>query len=211
MLFFKEQRLGPTNPILHYVCHLWNKAGIEGQAIARPIDVTGDWHDAGDYLKFVTTTSYTTYLLIFAYDFDNKKFGFDNNNSTVPNVLEEAKIGLDWLLRCNYKPNALITRVQDFRDHSVKWRIPENDLMKFEREGSKYHTKSEAGLYSATLALAAEVWDRKFRNKTFSEAYIKSAKNIYYRRDSLPEIKEYYSLMYRETNYYGEFELAATE
>ena len=186
MLFFKEQRCGPTKPILHQACHLWDISGIEGREAAGSIDVTGGWHDAGDYLKFVSTTAYKAYMLIFAYDFNKVKFGFDNDNDLVPDVLEEAKIGLDWLLRCNYKPDSLITRVQDLKDHSVEWRLPENDLMKFERKGSIYITKSESGMYSAALAIAAAVWNKKFKSNTFSEACLTSAMNIYNLRESLP-------------------------
>lgn len=211
MLFFKEQRCGPTNPILHKVCHLWDIGGLEGAKNNKQIDVTGGWHDAGDYLKFVSTTAYTTYLMIFSYEFDKNKFGFDNDGDSVPDLLEEAKIGLDWLLRCNYEQDSLISRVQDLRDHSEKWRLPENDLLKFDRTGSTVISKSEAGIYSAVLALAARVWEKKFRSLKFSKSCLNSAINIYNIKDELPAVKENDSLMYRDENYYDEFELAAVE
>jgi len=66
MLFFRVQRCGPTAPVLHRVCHLWDIARLEGEKGTRTIDVTGGWQDAGDYLKFVSTAAYTTYLVIFA-------------------------------------------------------------------------------------------------------------------------------------------------
>lgn len=211
MLFFKEQRCGPTNPILHKVCHLWDVAGLEGKKRNRQIDVTGGWHDAGDYLKFVSTTAYTTYMLIFSYEFDKNKFGFDSNGNSVPDVLEEAKIGLDWLLRCNFQRDSLISRVQDFRDHSEKWRLPEDDLLKYDRTGSTVISKSEAGIYSAVLALAAGVWDQKFRSSAFSRSCLNSALNIYNIKDELPAVKANDSLMYRDKKYFDEFELAAIE
>ena len=211
MMFFKEQRCGPTNPILHKVCHLWDIARLEGVKNNRQIDVTGGWHDAGDYLKFVSTTAYTTYMMIFSYEFDKNKFGFDNDGNSVPDILEEAKIGLDWLLRCNYQQDSLISRVQDLRDHSQKWRLPEDDLLKYDRTGSAVISKSEAGIYSAVLALAARVWNKKFRSLKFSESCLKSAINIYNIKDELPALKENDSLMYRDENYYDEFELASVE
>lgn len=211
MLFFRVQRCGPTGPLLHRVCHLWDVARIEGEKGRRTIDVTGGWHDAGDYLKFVSTTAYTTYLLIFSYEFDQDKFGFDNDHNTVPDVLDEAKIGLDWLLRCNYKADSLITRVQDFRDHGVKWRLPENDSLKFDRVGQTSISKSEAGIYSAVMALAARIWLQKFRSKSFSKACLKSALNLYELKNRLPSADKNDSLMYPDKNYFGEFELAAAE
>lgn len=211
MLFFKVQRCGPTAPILHNVCHLWDIARIEGEAGHRNIDATGGWHDAGDYLKFTSTTAYATYLLIFSFEFDKNKFGFDNDNNSVPDVLDEAKIGLDWLLRCNYKPDSLITRVQDHRDHSVKWRLPENDTLKYDRVGLTRITRSEAGIYAAVMALAARVWLKKFKSTDFSKACLKSALNLYKLKDNLPEDAEKDSIMYPDKNYFGKFELAAVE
>ena len=211
MMFFKEQRCGPTNPYLHKTCHLWDIARLEGENYPRQIDVTGGWHDAGDYLKFLSTTALTTYLLIFSYDFDPVKFGFDNNQNNVPDVLEEAKIGLDWLLRCNFKPDSLITQVQDFRDHQAKWRLPENDSLRFDRVGIARITKSEAGIYAAALAIAAKIWNQKFKSFDFADRCFKSALNIYNYRDKYDTETNTDSLLYPDKNYYGKFELASIE
>ncbi len=211
MLFFHEQRCGPTNPSLHGKCHLWDIARIKRGVKNRQIDVTGGWHDAGDYLKFISTTALTTYLLIFSYEFDKQKFGFDNNNNMVPDVLEEAKIGLDWLLRCNYSPDSLITQVQDLRDHTTKWRLPEDDSLRFDRIGINSVTKSEAGIYSAALALGARVWIEKFKSKLFAESCLKSALNIYRLKDDFPVATANDTSVYSDKNYFGKFELAATE
>lgn len=211
MLFLKVQRCGPTNPLLHRTCHLWDVARIQDEKINRQIDVTGGWHDAGDYLKFVSTTAYTTYLLIFSFEFDNQKFGFDNDHNQVPDVLEEAKIGIDWLLRCNFAQDSLITRVQDLRDHSAKWRLPEDDSLRYDRVGITSVTKSEAGIYSAALALAARIWIEKFKSVELAKQCLNSALNIYNVKDSFPVSDVEDSLMYPDKNFYGKFELAAAE
>jgi len=41
--FFSAQRCGNIGPILHQPCHLNDKKAV--------IDVSGGWHDAGDYIK----------------------------------------------------------------------------------------------------------------------------------------------------------------
>ena len=60
------------------------------------IDASGGWWDAGDYLKFVQTTSYTADLLLLGVrDFPSQMgAGIDHVNFTA-----EAKFGADWLLR----------------------------------------------------------------------------------------------------------------
>ncbi|MBK6912731.1 MAG: glycoside hydrolase family 9 protein [Ignavibacteriales bacterium] len=135
MLFLKVQRCGPTNPFLHQPCHLSDVSAVIGDSTVVSIDVTGGWHDAGDYIKFFSTAAYTTYMLLFAYEFDEEKFNFDNNGNSVPDILEEARIGLDWLLRCNYAPGKIITQVQDLDDHKLIWRMPEDDSLMFDRPG----------------------------------------------------------------------------
>ena len=92
-LFFKAQRCGPTNPILHQPCHLSDAAKIIGYKDSSARDLTGGWHDAGDYVKFLKTTALTTYLLLFSYEFDPQKFGYDLDKNDVPDILEEAKVG----------------------------------------------------------------------------------------------------------------------
>src|SRR5947209_6419884 len=58
------------------------------------INVAGGWWDAGDYLKFVQTTSYTeTLLLIGVRDFASQM----GAGSSTSNFTAEAKFGLDWL------------------------------------------------------------------------------------------------------------------
>jgi endoglucanase len=58
------------------------------------IDVSGGWWDAGDYLKFVETHSYTVALmLIGARDFPGQM----GAGSASSNFTAEAKFGLDWL------------------------------------------------------------------------------------------------------------------
>jgi hypothetical protein len=90
LLFFKVQRCGYTSPYLHEICHIADATSyIENDiVIEKQIDVTGGWHDAGDYTKFLNTTAFSTYMLLFAYEFDPQKFGFDNDSDNIPDILE---------------------------------------------------------------------------------------------------------------------------
>src|SRR5215470_5061605 len=60
------------------------------------VDAAGGWWDAGDYLKFVQTTSYTVDLLLAGVrDFPGQM----GAGSAASNFAAEAKFGADWLLR----------------------------------------------------------------------------------------------------------------
>ena len=60
------------------------------------IDASGGWWDAGDYLKFVQTASYTTAVLLTGVRDFPAEMG---SASPTSNFTAEARFGTDWLLR----------------------------------------------------------------------------------------------------------------
>lgn len=211
LLFFKVQRCGPTNPHLHDICHLWDVSTLLNSRNSYQADLTGGWHDAGDYIKFLSTTAYTTYLLIFSYEFDKNKFSFDNDKNGVPDVLDEAKIGLDWLLRANVNNYELVTQVQDLRDHEVGWRMPENDSLRFDRPGFVGMGKNVIGLYTATMALGSRIWKERFSDTEYSSKLIAAAERIYSLRKRADDVDIVQSGMYQDSKFAGKMALGAVE
>ncbi len=211
--FFKVQRCGYTNPELHSECHIADATSlIEGKKIVnRQVDVTGGWHDAGDYIKFLNTTAYSTYMLLFSYEFNPAKFSYDKNKNNTADILEEAKIGLDWMLRCHFEKNKLITQVQDLRDHEVGWRLPENDSLQFDRPAFVGIGKNLIGIYSATMALAYRIWKNVLNYPGFANTCLNSAKELFALRNNVPNIDTSGTGMYRDNNYFGKLALAAAE
>lgn len=210
-LFFKTQRCGPTNPILHQPCHLSNASKIIGYTDSTARDLTGGWHDAGDYVKFLKTTAYTTYLLLFSYEFDSKKFGYDLDKNDVPDILEEAKAGLDWLLRCNVDNKTLVSQVQNESDHNIGWRLPENDSLQFDRPAFVSLGKNTIGIYSAALALASRIWNEKCYDNEFASNCLKTAEIFYALRNSVQDIDTTFSYHYPEKYFNGKLALASIE
>ncbi len=211
LLFFKVQRCGPTNPYLHKPCHLSDVARVMGAPDLGMVDVTGGWHDAGDYIKFLSTIAYSTYIMIFSYEFNKKKFDFDDNHNNVPDILEEAKIGLDWLLRANYSKDKLITQVQDIRDHDVGWRLPQYDTLRYDRVGIESIGKDIVGIYCAVMAIGAKVWKEKFRYDEFANRCLSAALNIYSLRNKVPDVDTSNSRFYKDTKFLGKLALGAVE
>lgn len=210
-LFFKVQRCGATNPVLHQPCHLSDSYKLIGYKDSSARDLTGGWHDAGDYIKFLKTTAYTTYLLMFSYQFDESKFSYDLNKNNVPDILEEAKIGLDWLIRCNVNNETLVVQVQDENDHTVGWRLPENDSLQFTRPAFVNIAKSTIGYYAATLALASKIWKEKFYDDKFSEQCLIIAEKFYSLKDNVQDVDTTFSNHYPEKDFNGKLALAAIE
>ena len=210
-LFFKAQRCGPTNPTLHQPCHLSDAAKIIGYKDSTARDLTGGWHDAGDYVKFLKTTAYTTYMLLFSYEFDPQKFGYDLDKNDVPDILEEAKVGLDWLLRCNVDNQTLVSQVQNESDHNIGWRLPENDSLQFDRPAFVSIGKNTIGIYSAALALASRIWKEKFYDEDFAAKCLITAEKFYSLRNDVQDIDTAFSNHYPEKDFNGKLALASVE
>lgn len=130
--YMRQQRSG-FNPFLKDSCHTH-----DGYTLYAPvpdstyIDVVGGWHDASDYLQYSTTSANATYHLLAAYrDFpsvfsdEKQSNGLDGKNN-IPDVLDEAKWGLNWLLKMHPKDDWLFNQLGDDRDHRGM-RIPKED------------------------------------------------------------------------------------
>lgn len=211
--FFRVQRCGYTNPFLHNVCHISDAAQlIDGKTIIdKKVDVTGGWHDAGDYVKILNTTAFSTYMLLFSYEFDQTKFSTDKNKNNVPDILEEAKIGLDWMLRAYYDKSKLITQVQDLRDHDVGWRMPENDAVGYDRPAYVGIGKNLIGIYSATMALAYRIWNTKLNYPEFANQCLSAAQNLYAINNRVANVDSSGSGVYLDKTWEGKMALGAIE
>jgi endoglucanase len=95
------------------------------------IDASGGWWDAGDYMKFVETHSYTVGIMLTGVrDFPNQM----GTGSSTSNFTTEARFGLDWLQKMwNDTRKTLYYQVAVASgghayagDHDI-WRLPQAD------------------------------------------------------------------------------------
>lgn len=130
--YMRQQRCG-FNPFLEDSCHTRDGYTLYGGEAGLPdstyVDVNGGWHDASDYLQYSTTSANATFHLLMAYnDFpdvfhDEKQAnGLDMANG-VADVLDEARWGLDWLLKMHPRPDWMFNQIADDRDH-ISMRMP---------------------------------------------------------------------------------------
>ncbi len=95
-----------------------------------PIDVSGGWSDAGDYLKFVETASFAEDLLLYTIREHPTALG-----SAEPQLVAEARYGLSWLGRMwdqrtgvlRYQVGIGNGNAHIEGDHDVRWRLPQHD------------------------------------------------------------------------------------
>jgi len=203
--FMRQQRCG-YNPLLDIVCHKKDGRSMFGpMPDSTFVDVSGGWHDAGDQLKYLITSSYATAHMLLAFELYPNKFG-DNVNAMgqpspngIPDVLDEAKWGLDWIHKIHPSPTQLIHQVADDRDHRG-WKMPDNDLSDYGWGPNSYRVayfatgkpqglrkyKSEAtgmanlaGRSAAAMALASRIWKEYLNDTVFANKCLKAAHTLY--------------------------------
>ncbi len=93
-----------------YCVAAWDSTGSE------PIrDLTGGWFDAGDFNKYTSFAFWPLQDLLLSYQ-ENKKIWRDDYNipesgNGVPDILDEVKYELDWLLKMQHKDGSLFSKV----------------------------------------------------------------------------------------------------
>jgi hypothetical protein len=179
------------------------------------VDARGGWHDAGDQLKYLLTGSNATAQMLLAYQMASKP-GTSNERGAqcfadrfnalgqprpngLPDVLDEARWGLDWMLRLHPAPNQLYHQVADDRDHSG-FRLPHKETVDYGWGPGHYRVvysadgkpqglreyKSEsngianlAGRYAAAMALGYQVWKDDVRFGPYAERLLQAGKEVY--------------------------------
>ncbi|MBV7532359.1 glycoside hydrolase family 9 protein [Chitinophaga sp. sic0106] len=181
-LRYMRQQRSWFNPVLRDSCHTHDGYTMYGpMPDSTRIDVAGGWHDATDYLQYVTTSANATWHLLAAYRDFPQVFtdqyaanGLPGGNQ-VSDVLDEARWGLQWLLKMHPADNIMFNQIADDRDHKGL-RLPKEDPFYgkgFERpvyfctgmpQGlGKYKNKSTgvastAGKFSSAFSLAAGIY-----------------------------------------------------
>lgn len=86
--------------IAHKSCHS-DIAYLCGTDVGR--DVSGGWHDAGDYGRYTVAAALTAAEMMLAYEAFPKLFSDETNipesGNGIPDILDEVRYGLDWLFK----------------------------------------------------------------------------------------------------------------
>ena len=203
--FMREQRCG-YNPFLDQTCHQLDARAAYGPLTnGTSVDCTGGWHDAGDLLKYLLTSGNATAQMLLAWQLAGNSQIFHDTvlangrpgSNGIPDVLDEARWGLQWMLKLHPTPDQLYHQVADDRDH-CGWRLPKDDYADYgwgrgkdrivyfadgKPQGLKNY-KSEstgianlAGRYAAAMALANLVF--KDSDSAFARTCLQAGIEVY--------------------------------
>lgn len=130
--YLRQQRCG-YNPAHDALCHQHDGfLVLSGENDGKHYDVRGGWHDASDYLQYLTTSANTVYQLLFAYQ-QNPQIWDDQFDAAgkpgangVPDILDEARWGLEWMQKMNPEKDLYFNQIADDRDHRYAG-VPQTD------------------------------------------------------------------------------------
>jgi endoglucanase len=239
--YMRQQRCG-FNPFLKDSCHTHDGYTVYGpMPDGTHIDVTGGWHDASDYLQYVTTSANATYHLLMAYRDFGRGFmdlkegnGLDGSNG-IADVLDEAKWGLDWLMKMHPRSDWMFNQIADDRDHHG-FRIPGEDSFYnkgferpvyfvtgeqqglFQYKNRTTGTSSTAAKLASAFALADEiylkdnVWRRSEKaGPLYAEKAISAYAYIWKKPGVTQTAPGHAPYFYEEDNWMDDVELAAAQ
>jgi endoglucanase len=114
------------------------------------IDASGGWFDAGDYCKFVETTSYVEGMMWFALR------DYPNRLSANGDFMGEVLFGLDWLMRMWDQTNQILYYQVSIGDGNSKingdhdyWRLPQADDVSLATNNRGYYATSHRPVFRA--------------------------------------------------------------
>lgn len=139
----------------HACCHSGNTKILEQPEIEK--EMSGGWHDAGDFGRYTTPGAVTVGHLLYAFLMFPKSFNMTlqipESGNGIPDVLNECRYELEWLLKLQREDGAVYHKVSTL--HHAGFVMPEDDLEPL----YAYPVSSMAvGDFAAVMALGYRVY-----------------------------------------------------
>jgi endoglucanase len=237
--YMRQQRSG-FNPFFKDSVHKLDGLIVDDSTRTGTfIPVSGGWADAGDYLQYVATSAHATYMMLMAYRDHPRAFadefdvrGLPGRNG-VPDVLDEARHGLEWLLRMFPNDSLLFNQLGDDRDHAFL-DLPTTDSSDygwgkgrerpvypctgrpqglFQHKNRSTGKASTAGKYASAFALGAQLFAP--RDSAFAALLRRRARAAFRVGITSPGVCQTAPgrapYFYEEDNWHDDMELAAAQ
>ncbi len=240
LLYYMRQQRSGFNPFFRDSVHRLDGYVIDDTGhVVKFQPVSGGWADASDYLQYVATSATATRDMLMAIrDYPratSDAFGASGlpGSNGVPDVLDEARHGIEWLLRMFPSDSEIYNQLGDDRDHAYL-DLPTTDSADygwgkrkqrpvypctgrpqgiFQYKNRSTGVASTAGKYASTFALAAQVLSS--RNDSLARLLRRKAEAAYALGRRLPGVCQTAPgrapYFYEEENWVDDMELAAAE
>lgn len=165
----------------HPECHI--QSAVLYEDTSKSIDVSGGWHDAGDYGRYTVAGATAAADLLLAYENYPSVFGDDTgipeSGNGTPDVLDEARYELEWLLKMQTSEGGVY--------HKVTCKNFPGEVMPQEENDTLYVmpvSTTATGDFAAVMAIASRVYASV--DKSFADKCLKAAKKAAEYLDETP-------------------------
>ena len=125
LLYYMRQQRSGFNPFFRDSVHRLDGFVIDDTGhVIKFQPASGGWADASDYLQYVATSATATYDMLMSFRDHPRavtdEFGADGlaGRNGVSDVLDEARHGIDWLVRMFPSDSEMYNQLGDDRDHA---------------------------------------------------------------------------------------------
>lgn len=174
----------PVTGLAHGACHQEDGVLLHGDGTnpaGTRIDARGGWHDAGDFGKYVATTTTTIGRLLSLYEMHPDLFGdgqlsIPESSNRAVDLLDEMAWGLDWLRRMQRSDGAVYRKLS-----GAQW--PGDVLPEADRQPRHVYGVSspETAKFAAVMAMAARIWGPS------GAPYLEAARRAWAWLETVPE------------------------
>ena len=166
--------------LYHPPCHLEDGVMAHSDvahAVDESIPAMGGWHDAGDYGKYVATAAVTVGRLLSIYEqfpdhFWDGQLNIPESGNGVPDLLDEMKFGLDWMLHMQRSDGAVYRKLS-----GKAWPIglsPEEDTQTRYLYGI---STPETAKFAGAMAMAGRIY--QLFDEDLAQRYLTSAERAW--------------------------------
>ncbi len=184
--FLGAQRSGDYQSWIHDASHT-----KDGQSLTSPTNLTGGWHDCGDYVKFSFTNNWAATMYLMGYHLFPEAYADDYSqaysappSNNIPDILDEVKVQTDFAIR-SYMDGIVALQVGsgDY-DHNGSFAVPEVMSGEAVNKGGDprpiYTTTACPNvLGSASASLALMYMSYKDLDQDYSDSCLAAAINYY--------------------------------
>jgi endoglucanase len=218
---------------------------VDGPNAGTKIDTEGGLHDSGDWIKFMVTAAWVDQILLFSYQENptafqdtlgsNLQAGAPNG---VPDVLDEARYTLQWIIKMNPGPTTFYYDVADGRDHDNFGNLPQSDSESYctagianQGSGANYGVvacgyrpvyggandqggTNNCARAAAALAMGYQIWNAPgtgFQDTAFASGCLSHAQQLYALGKSQNTMQTDVDNFYVENDMNPELEMAAVQ
>jgi len=174
-----------AGPFRHGICHIGKATLIDSDVT---VDVSGGWHDAGDYGRYICPGAVAVGHILYAYELFPQAFRDELNipesGNGTPDVLNECRYELEWMLKMQREDGGVYHKVAT--RNFAPFIMPEADteeLLLFRVS----HTATAD--FSAVLAQAYRVY--KEHDKAFAEKMLSASVRAWNWLEQNPEFEPF--------------------